>query len=220
MKDLDIVILAAGKGERMASRKPKVMHEIMGKPLLGYVVDAARTLEPARIVVVTGYGRETVEAYLEEKDVATAFQETQKGTAHALASARGHLEGNDVLVLPATFLSSRIRHLFSSSNSAGPLASTSLTTDVTRPFRVRAGQRGRRHHADIRRTQTRRPRKLIPRINTGICYIPFQDLGPRPHRHRQHKGERYLTDIRKVARAQATQRVFHLCRTRSSASIP
>jgi bifunctional UDP-N-acetylglucosamine pyrophosphorylase/glucosamine-1-phosphate N-acetyltransferase len=75
MKDLDIVILAAGKGERMVSRKPKVMHEIMGKPLLGYVVAAARRLEPARTIVVTGYGREIVAAYLEENGVAPAVPE-------------------------------------------------------------------------------------------------------------------------------------------------
>ena len=54
MNNLDIVILAAGKGERMVSRKPKVMHEILGKPLVGYVIDAAKSLDPSRVIVVTG----------------------------------------------------------------------------------------------------------------------------------------------------------------------
>lgn len=204
MKDLDIVILAAGKGERMASRKPKVMHEIMGKPLLGYVVDAARTLEPARIVVVTGYGRETVEAYLEEKDVATAFQETQKGTAHALASARGHLEGNDVLVLlgdvPLIENSTLVQFLEFCRASASIVF---LTTDVTDPSGYGRVVMDGDIIADIREdADATAAEKLIPRINTGICYIPFQDLGlidliDTANR----KGERYLTDICKVARA-------------------
>src|SRR5512136_2781977 len=99
MKELDIVILAAGKGERMVSRKPKVMHEILGKPLIGYIIDAAKSLDPSRVIVVTGYGREAVDAYLKNRDVMTAVQAEQKGAAHALSCAREELRGNDVLVL-------------------------------------------------------------------------------------------------------------------------
>ncbi|MDM7917669.1 MAG: NTP transferase domain-containing protein, partial [Methanosarcina sp.] len=99
MKACDVVILAAGKGERMVSEKPKVMHEIMGKPMIDYVVNTARMLNPGSIIVVTGHGREEVEAYLESAPVICAVQKEQKGTAHALLSANDFLKGGDVLVL-------------------------------------------------------------------------------------------------------------------------
>lgn len=206
MKDLDIVILAAGRGERMVSRKPKVMHEIMGKPLVGHVLDAARTLEPARIVVVTGYGRHIVEAYLEDKGVVMAFQEEQKGTAHALASARANLEGNDILVLlgdvPLIENFTLVRFLEFCRASASIVF---LTTDVDDPSGYGRMVMDGDIIADIREeADATIEEKLIRRINTGICYIPFRDLGlidliDTANR----KNERYLTDICKVARTQS-----------------
>ncbi len=66
MKQLSVVTLAAGKGERMLSSKPKVMHEIMGKPMVGHVIERALELSPTKTVVVLGYGKEQVEGYVKD----------------------------------------------------------------------------------------------------------------------------------------------------------
>jgi len=203
MKKLDIVILAAGKGERMVSRKPKVMHEIMGKPLLGYVVDAAQTLGPAQVIVVTGYGRETVETYLEKKGVATAFQAEQKGTAHALASAREFLRGNDTLILLGDvplIQKATLEDFVEFCRAADSIVF--LTTEVADPSGYGRVVMDGDIIADIREdADATAEEKLIRRINTGICYIPFNDLGLIDLIDSGNKkGERYLTDICKVAR--------------------
>ena len=55
MKNIDVVILAAGKGTRMRSTKPKVMHRIAGKPLLDHVIEAAKSINPTEIIIVVGH---------------------------------------------------------------------------------------------------------------------------------------------------------------------
>ncbi len=99
MSQIDIVVLAAGKGTRMLSDKPKVMHEIMGRPMIGHVVATANGLNPHGIIVVTGHGREAVEDYLKASPVSFAVQNPQLGTAHALLVCGDLLGSNDVLVL-------------------------------------------------------------------------------------------------------------------------
>ena len=96
---LDVVILAAGMGKRMMSKKPKVMHPVMGRPMIGYVVNRALALSPGRVIVVMGHERESVEAYLKDSGVTFAVQQEQKGTAHALLTAEPFLSGGDILVL-------------------------------------------------------------------------------------------------------------------------
>ena len=85
------LILAAGAGTRMKSSKPKVAHQIFGKPLVRWVVDAAHAAGIDSVVGVVGHGREQVEPLL--TDVTTVVQEEQLGTAHAVLAARGALEG-------------------------------------------------------------------------------------------------------------------------------
>ncbi|MEM9082236.1 MAG: NTP transferase domain-containing protein [Planctomycetota bacterium] len=107
MKSLAGVILAAGKGTRMKSDLPKVVHPAAGRAMVSWVVDACAAVGCERIVVVVGHGRELVEEALENhpaKDrIVYAFQEEQLGTGHAVIAARdetmaGGFEG-DVLVL-------------------------------------------------------------------------------------------------------------------------
>ncbi|RTH07776.1 hypothetical protein CSW46_09270 [Thermus scotoductus] len=81
------VILAAGQGTRMKSRLPKVLHPLLGKPMLAYAVDTALALEPQRLVVVVGHGAEQVMEVLKAYPVEVAVQEEQLGTAHALLQA-------------------------------------------------------------------------------------------------------------------------------------
>lgn len=101
MENLKAIVLAAGKGKRMHSEDsdlPKVMREALGRPLLGYVLEALPVENPQDAIIVVGYKREKViEAYPERT---FAVQAEQKGTGHAVASAREALEGfsGDVLV--------------------------------------------------------------------------------------------------------------------------
>ena len=67
--------------------------------MIDYVVDVARKLNPDNIIVVTGHGREKVEAHLRDTPVICAVQKEQKGTAHALLSSAQFLGGGDILVL-------------------------------------------------------------------------------------------------------------------------
>lgn len=86
-----VVILAAGKGTRMKSDRPKVLHELCGRPMLGWVLDAAAALDPERIVVVVGHKAEDVEAAARKElpghDLQFVLQEPQLGTGHALQVA-------------------------------------------------------------------------------------------------------------------------------------
>jgi bifunctional UDP-N-acetylglucosamine pyrophosphorylase / glucosamine-1-phosphate N-acetyltransferase len=93
------VILAAGKGTRMKSKLPKVLHPVAGIPMLGHVMRAARDLGPDQIVVVVGPGQEDVATYAAPHD--TVLQAQQLGTGHAVRSALvgRDLTGTDVLVL-------------------------------------------------------------------------------------------------------------------------
>jgi len=95
------IVLAAGKGTRMKSDLHKVLHPIAGRPMLLHLVDSIGALNPARTVVVTGAGREQVEAAVAPLGIATALQAEQLGTGHAVAQAEAALAGfdGDVLIL-------------------------------------------------------------------------------------------------------------------------
>ncbi len=97
-----IIILAAGKGTRMNSETPKVLHEIAGAPLLAHALASAANIAPERIVVVTGDGAEQVETQLTKLcDAVSVRQTEQLGTGHAVAQAGPSLEGfeGDAIVL-------------------------------------------------------------------------------------------------------------------------
>jgi len=97
---LSIVILAAGQGTRMKSVRPKVLHQLAGKPILRHVVDASRALQPAQIIVVIGHGADQVRAALQDEAVTFVEQTEQLGTGHALQQCLDTITpGNDVLVL-------------------------------------------------------------------------------------------------------------------------
>ncbi len=89
-KNLIIIILAAGKGKRMLSHTPKVMHKILDKPMIHYVLKEACRLRPRKIFVVTGFGHEELEAYLSENYplAVPVFQIKQLGTVHAVSVVR------------------------------------------------------------------------------------------------------------------------------------
>lgn len=97
---LSVIILAAGQGTRMRSRLPKVLHPLAGKPMLGHVLDTARQLQPAQILVVYGHGGNEVPTRLPAPDVSWVEQAEQLGTGHAVEQAMPQVaDENTVLVL-------------------------------------------------------------------------------------------------------------------------
>src|SRR5207253_10986666 len=114
------IILAAGQGMRMKSAKPKVMHAVAGRPILGHVMAAMRAAGIERLVVVTAADAEEARAYAQSLDAECVIQEPQLGTAHAAIAARELLKdfdstvvttyGDMPLVTPSLFHSSLARH--------------------------------------------------------------------------------------------------------------
>ena len=94
------IILAAGKGTRMKSETPKVLHEIYGKPLLGYVLDSVKNITDGNFVIV-GHHAQEVESYVNNnyKNAKTILQTPQLGTGHAVSMACSELENYEGLVL-------------------------------------------------------------------------------------------------------------------------
>ncbi|MEM6792558.1 MAG: bifunctional UDP-N-acetylglucosamine diphosphorylase/glucosamine-1-phosphate N-acetyltransferase GlmU [Acidobacteriota bacterium] len=98
------VILAAGQGTRMRSRLAKPLHEVAGRPMLAWVIDAARQAGCSRILAVVGHQAEAVQAAFADQDVEWILQEEQLGTGHALAQAEarlgeGDLDGREALLM-------------------------------------------------------------------------------------------------------------------------
>src|SRR5258708_14472142 len=94
MSDLHIVVLAAGKGTRMKSAQPKVLHRVAGRPMILYVLNRAQALKPHSTTVVVGYEAAAVrQALAAQPNMTFGVQEPQLGTAHALQTAAAALEG-------------------------------------------------------------------------------------------------------------------------------
>jgi UDP-N-acetylglucosamine diphosphorylase/glucosamine-1-phosphate N-acetyltransferase len=88
MKDsLATIILAAGQGKRMKSDLPKVLHPVLGKPLVKWVIEQARAIGSERIVAVIGHKKELVQEELKDDNILFAIQEQQLGTGHAIQQA-------------------------------------------------------------------------------------------------------------------------------------
>lgn len=102
MADRVAIILAAGVSSRMNTQMPKVLHEVCGRPMLAYVLDACRKVGVGKIYVVVGFGIEHVrERFSDAEDVVWVQQQEQKGTGHAVLCCKEHLKefGGETLVV-------------------------------------------------------------------------------------------------------------------------
>jgi len=200
-KPLEIVVLAAGKGSRMHSQHPKVLHEIGGRPLLAHVVEMASTLKPQRIHVVVGHGKEEVQAKFDDDDrLSWVVQEQQLGTGHAVAQALPKIdEQADVLMLTADvpLLKSSTLEAMVEAMVSSPL--TLLTAKVPDPSGLGRIIRddsnaavGIVEHKDASSEQ-----RKIDEINSGIICARASDLASWLAQigNQNAQGEYYLTDI-------------------------
>jgi len=196
---VQVVILAAGQGKRMHSNLPKVLHPVAGKPLLQHVIDTARSLAPAKLVVVFGHGGEVVRSTVDSPDISWALQEPQLGTGHAVAQALPALAGTgQTLVLygdvPLT-RAATLRRLL----QAGRDGLSVLTVELANAAGY--GRIVRDAAGNVRRVVEEKDatpeEKAIREINTGIMAIPSARLADWLGRlsNSNAQGEYYLTDI-------------------------
>ena len=100
MENLKAIVLAAGEGSRMKSKTPKVLHKILNKTMLDYVIEAARGCGAEAVCVVVGHKAEEVKAGIACGGVEFVLQEEQKGTGHAVMMAADFIEDDkDMLIL-------------------------------------------------------------------------------------------------------------------------
>jgi bifunctional UDP-N-acetylglucosamine pyrophosphorylase/glucosamine-1-phosphate N-acetyltransferase len=205
---LNIVILAAGKGTRMHSRLPKVLHPLAGRPLLGHVLALARRLEADRCIVVYGHGGDAVPAAFADSGAVFVLQEPQLGTGHAVQQALPHLlPGGSTLVLygdvPLTRAETLEKFL---ALPADRLAILTATLDDPAGYgRIVRGRDGKVAGIVEEKDATAK-QKSIREINTGILRAPTDRLAkwlPRLRNANAQK-EYYLTDLVGLAIASGT----------------
>lgn len=194
-----VVILAAGKGKRMYSSLPKVLHPIAGEPMLAHVIRTARALDPERLIVVYGHGGEQVREAIREPDIVWVEQSEQLGTGHALKMALPALpQSGSTLVLYGDVPLTRVDTLRTLLDAAGD--GMAVLTDIVddpagygRIVRNEAGQA----IAIVEDKDCTAAQRQIREINTGILSLPNAQLADwlGSLRNDNAQGEYYLTDV-------------------------
>jgi bifunctional UDP-N-acetylglucosamine pyrophosphorylase/glucosamine-1-phosphate N-acetyltransferase len=210
MSDLHVVILAAGKGTRMKSSRPKVLHPVAGKPMVHYVLRAAEGLSPKTTTIVVGHMKETLQQALAVRGgLRFVTQEPQLGTGHALLQAAPLLEHeHGVLLLlsgDVPLLSSHTLERLLAKHAESGAAATVLTAQVSQPSGY-----GRivRHRGTISRIVEERDaspaERKIKEINSGIFAFSIGPLFSALRRLAagNAQGEYYLTDLVSILRRQ------------------
>jgi bifunctional UDP-N-acetylglucosamine pyrophosphorylase/glucosamine-1-phosphate N-acetyltransferase len=197
-QSLNIVILAAGKGTRMQSLMPKVLHKLAGKALLQHVIDAAKQLNPSKIIVVYGYGGNAVPDAFAHENIIWVEQKEQLGTGHAVLQAAPHLdqEATTLILLGDVPLLSRTscETLLNKTKALGL-----LTVNKANPTGygriVRNGQTA--IEAIVEHKDATEQQRQITEVNTGIIAANNQHLKAwlAQLSNNNAQGEYYLTDI-------------------------
>lgn len=196
---LNIIILAAGKGTRMHSNQPKVLHEIAGKPILRHVLECAKNLNPQKVIVVYGFGGEQVQQVFNQDDIIWAEQKEQLGTGHAVQQAMPHLDDDartlillgDVPLVNGEacqklIAESERQMVIQSFNKPDPTGYGRIIRDESSLVKAIV------EHKDASDDQ-----RLVNEVNTGIMAMPSKYLKNWLQRltNNNTQKEYYLTDI-------------------------
>jgi len=209
-KHVAAVVMAAGKGVRMKSDFPKVVHEINGKALICYVADTLKELGVDKAVIVVGYKKEIVRQTLRDYDVEFAVQEEQLGTGHAVMMAEENLrdfEGDilvlsgDVPLLRPDTLNNLLQEHYKRQAVATVL--TSLPPDPGGYGRVKRNLQGLVEKIVEHKDATEEERQ-IGEINTGTFVFKKNELYSALKKidNNNTQGEYYLTDLMEIFLAQ------------------
>jgi bifunctional UDP-N-acetylglucosamine pyrophosphorylase/glucosamine-1-phosphate N-acetyltransferase len=202
-RPLAAVILAAGQGKRMKSRRPKVLHELLGRPMLAYVIDAAREVGAEPIIVVAGGATPGVRSYAEGAGARVVIQPVPKGTGDAVAKARPHLTqfDGDILILcgDAPLIGSLQLVALVERHRREHNRATILTAHVPDPTGygriIRGGDS--RVIRIVEEADATEDERGIDEVNTGAYCIRPDALFPNLDRLTtdNRQGEYYLTDV-------------------------
>lgn len=196
---LATVILAAGKGTRMKSALPKVLHPIAGKPMVSHVVDAARALAPQSITLVYGHGGEHVREALSAQSLNWALQAEQLGTGHAVAQAMPFVSEDIVLILYGDVPLIRTDTLREFVARANADTIALMTLNMANPAgygRIIRDADGRVQRI-VEQKDANDAELAVDEINTGILACPrvfLADVLPKL-KSNNAQGEYYLTDV-------------------------
>ena len=200
---LAVVILAAGKGTRMKSSMPKVLHPLAHKPLVQHVIDTARSLDPSQIVVVYGHGGDQVREVVIDADLSWAEQAEQLGTGHAVQQAMPHIkEADRVLVLygdvPLTSAET-LRELLDQAGEGMGLLTINLD-DPSGYGRIVRDDKGAVERI-VEQKDANADELAIQEVNTGIMVFPGEKLSGWLNglSNNNAQGEYYLTDLLAMA---------------------
>lgn len=199
------IILAAGQGTRMKSNLPKVLHPLLGCPMLQYALDTAAKLSPAEPVVIVGHGAQQIQQAFDGK-ARFVLQQPQLGTGHAVQQAEPLLRGEADLVvvtyadMPLLTAETLQRVVETQLSHSGPLTMLTLVVDDPRGFgRIMRGPDGR-VLAIVEEAQATPEQRAIRELNVGVyCFAAdwlWETLRRVPL---SPKGEYYLTDVVGIA---------------------
>ncbi len=201
MSNIDVVIMAAGKGTRMQSSMPKVLHRLGGRALLQHVIDTAQHIQARRVVVITGHGAEQVEPMLAaQSGLQSVRQMPQLGTGHAMQQAVPVLDDDGVtLVLsgdvPLIQADTLLALLTLCDNSHLAL----LTLQTPTPYGYGRILRNPQQQVTgiVEEKDASDEQKKISEIYSGIMAVPTRLLRAWLERldNRNAQGELYLTDV-------------------------
>ena len=205
--NLAVVILAAGVGKRMKSDIPKVLHTVLGRPMLSYVLDAVDNLSPKRVVVVVGHGAEDVKKISDSKKITYVTQSKQLGTGHAANCANSALKSfkGNILILNGDFpliTSSSLKKFIRDHEKKNADLSilTALVDDANGYGRIKRDQNGD-VIGIVEQKDATREQRFIDEINSGTYCVKssflWNALGKINSRNKQ--SEYYLTDIVELA---------------------
>ena len=196
---LDIVILAAGKGTRMHSDLPKVLHPLAGKPLVSHVIGTAQEMGANKVCVVYGFGGDAVPKTLADENLTFVLQAEQLGTGHAVQQALPHLGKDGVILVlygdvPLT-RADTLKPLITAAQSGNLGLLTVVLQNPTGYGRI-VREQGRVVRIVEHKDATEAERD-IREVNTGILAAPTGKLIDWLGKLKNHnvQGEYYLTDI-------------------------
>jgi len=196
---LATVILAAGKGTRMKSELPKVLHPLAGRPMVAHVVNAARALSPESITLVYGHGGEQVREQLPQSDLHWAHQAQQLGTGHAVAQAMPFVEQDTVLILygDVPLIQPDTLRRFIAKVSHDSLALMTLCMDDPSGYGRIVRDADGKVIRIVEQKDANADELAITEINTGILACPRAFLGEVLPQFSSNnaQGEYYLTDV-------------------------
>jgi len=203
MSDLHVVILAAGKGTRMKSGRPKVLHQVAGRPMIDYAIVAARSLSPTTTTVVVGHMKELLQKGLERyPELSFVTQEPQLGTGHALLQTADLLEGKNGFVLMLSgdvplLTGHTLAALLRKQEESG-VAATVLTSSIDQPYGYGRIVRLRGKVSRIVEERDASPaQRKIKEVNGGVYVFSLPPLfdALRGLATANAQGEYYLTDL-------------------------